>query len=281
MLVAQIAYDKMTADGATGARDRVSFLAGKLKGKQAPYNFLTASFWLDVVRSRTSDPWHVVAMPWTPDGVSFVEPPGPDALRTITAKLAMLRAGSLAVTGEARDVAVVTHLVGDLHQPLHCASKDDYLGTRVALTGVARMHTLHALWDAAYRYDEEEGRTFFYSEQGLPRAPGAGPIADWARYLVGQYALDADPTDLVPLHWARESHKLGCADGYTGLRDLPPRRGWKRLVAPEPGYVHRAHEDACERLVLAGYRLANLLESVYGPRTELTMEADQCRPLVR
>jgi hypothetical protein len=265
MLIAEVAWDKMAADGATAARDHVASLAPLLKSRQAPYHFTTGSAWLDDVRSLTSGKWHYVLAPWSPGGRDFVEPPGPDALRVINEKIATLRQGGLTDEEEARDAYVVMHLVGDLHMPLHCVNHDgDILGTLVRLVGVPGVNTLHAFWDAGYKYDEVDGRLFIYSDPGKFWTPGQGGVSRWARWLVEQHPPTLGTDCLVPEHWARESFRIACTDGYSNLQNLPARKGVKRIVELKPGYAHRAYVDCCERITLAGYRLANLLESIYG-----------------
>ncbi len=292
MLIAEVAWEKMAADGATVARDHVARLAPLLRSKQAPYHFVTGSAWLDDVRSLTSGPWHYILAPWTPGGADFLEPPGPDALRVIDEKIARLREGGLTDEEEARDAYVVMHLVGDIHMPLHCVDHDgDFLGTLVRVSGVPGMSTLHALWDAGYKYDEVDGRLFIYSDPGKAPAPGQGGISRWAHWLVEQHPPTLGAACLVPAHWARESYRIACTDGYSDLQDLPARRGIKRMVSLKPGYAHRAYMDCCGRITLAGYRLANLLEAIYGSGgariteqsvlSQLDLEAYPWRPSVR
>jgi hypothetical protein len=48
---------------------------------------------------------------------------------------------------ESKELALLMHFAGDIHQPLHCVSDADAGGNCVNVAGFDPMHNLHAVWD--------------------------------------------------------------------------------------------------------------------------------------
>jgi hypothetical protein len=146
----------------------------------------------------------------------------------------------------------VVHLVGDIHQPLHAADNADRGGNLVpvALEGVRTRgrENLHRAWDNELVQLTLQSR----SRQQPPR--DIDSLAAEARDLereVGQGSPDS---------WARESNNLArnVAYHYRGFacNSLP-----QGIVELDAGYLDDALLVVRERLLLAGARLANLLNS--------------------
>ena len=157
----------------------------------------------------------------------------------------------------------VTHLVGDIHQPLHAIRLErggnDYKITAMPLFDPGwRINNLHAFWDNAYRYDNVKGQITVVVpglDRPRPSSLGYGPMADYAAILVREYLPGERKLAAVsdPAEWAAESARIACTFAF-------PVDGSHTLSAQ---YVHHAHDVACRRIVLAGCRLANLLNSIY------------------
>jgi hypothetical protein len=121
---------------------------GATKADQVRVAFLWAATWADAIKGdraykddeqtaptagqtlgyadRTRHKyWHYVDHPFSPDGTPSVEPSVPNA----ATQLALLRAGlcSAQTTDDVKsyDLVWLMHLVGDVHQPLHCISRFD------------------------------------------------------------------------------------------------------------------------------------------------------------
>jgi hypothetical protein len=171
-----------------------------------------------------------------------------------TAQLARL----IGVLGDARAAARernealkwVVHLVGDIHQPLHAADNDDRGGNLVpvALQGVKTRgrENLHRVWDSELVKLALHAR----NRQQPPRDIDA--LALEARDLtarVGQGSPDS---------WAVESNNLArnVAYRYPGFacNKVP-----ERIVILDEAYQQQAEVVVRERLLLAGGRLAALL----------------------
>ena len=228
-----------------------------------PYDFVSAGMWLDDLRktSREWSTWHYVDVPCAGD--AFVEPNPPHALWALDRAVAVLGSKDAAPQARAEALGQVMHLVADIHQPLHTASRNgDRGGNAVAIApliaGERGPANLHAFWDAAYRYDAVGGEMiepwprYFSSPEALARAAGTLMVQAPDQEVVASLAQK-------PWHqWARETHALACKNGW-------PAQGGTH-VALTPGFVHQAHEIATRQIVKAGTRLAALLNEALGDR---------------
>ncbi|MBS0365562.1 MAG: S1/P1 nuclease [Proteobacteria bacterium] len=146
----------------------------------------------------------------------------------------------------------VVHLVGDLHQPLHAADNDDRGGNlvQVALWGVRTRgrENLHRAWDSDLvklalqtrnaQQPPASIEALAVEARGLVQEAGQGTVDDWA----------AQST-----HLARN-----VAYRYPGFAcDTPPAS----IVVLDVPYQQDAADIIRERLLLAGARLANLLNA--------------------
>lgn len=143
----------------------------------------------------------------------------------------------------AYDLPWLEHLVGDVHQPLHLTSrflrsqpKGDAGGN---LVFVEPGLNLHSLWDDA----------------AAPRDLSDDDIVRYAHEITADYPARAS-LSLDPTEWAAESFELDESVVYTfgletGSKEQP-------LILP-PGYEERAKRTAQQRVALAGYRLAEVL----------------------
>lgn len=154
---------------------------------------------------------------------------------------------------------LLIHYVGDVHQPLHATSRvdheypqGDFGGNTVKLPSHDGVTELHALWDSVA-----------YEFSGYPKLPFSASAwktnGDRANLLLSRHplsSLTADTTDLNPQHWANESFKISEDFVYNGI------------VASQPlpsGYQEKAQSLAEERIVTAGYRLANVIMALNLP----------------
>jgi hypothetical protein len=223
--------------------------------------FVNAATWPDLVRNR-HEPWHVYTHPtwhyadfyWDVDSGRPHNIPGagPDSVNAgerVVAFRALLADSTAADTTRAVALAWLLHLVGDIHQPLHCSSRvtpDDRLprgdlgGNTFALdTG----HNLHAYWDEIL-------------DRAIAPDPGEDSIAYATRvarrieriHARASLATPAASTDVVG--WEREGMQVAQAVVYAGVT---------RGAAPSATYQAQALTVAERRIALAGYRLAALL----------------------
>src|SRR5712692_1090169 len=187
--------------------------------------------------------WHFVDTPFTQDGTKLGKVPLPNALTQITAFRAVL-ASNRPDQLKSYDLVWLLHLVGDVHQPLHCTARygktqknGDAGGNLVKLCAAPCKDELHAFWD------------------GLP-GDSDSPLA---AINVGKALSPADAT-LAAISdakvWVNESFQLAKDDVYVnpiGLGAGP--------FTLNDAYRAAAHKIANERVALGGARLANILKN--------------------
>ena len=157
------------------------------------------------------------------------------------------------------DLAWLLHLVGDVHQPLHCSSRvtkrrgersGDRGGNQFGLAGVPG-NDLHGFWDGILRVARPQRDDENYP-QWLTR------LSDEVRPGSAQSELEfVLPARLRPRDyqaWADEGHLLAKTVCYPV--DL------KRGRAPRRHHIEEAYEIARRRMYLAAVRLAEVLEAV-------------------
>ncbi len=278
MLVGQIAWEHTRP----AAREKVSALVATLENAfndGQSYNFITASCWMDDMRSKKGyawSKWHYVDLPYTPSGAPCVIPAeGPHVVWAIEKNLQTLRDPAASAAQAAEAVGMLMHFVGDLHQPLHATDWNDRGGNGYLIHGVpftdlfpGTVANLHAFWDKAFRFDGRDGAIVQLWQSppiaGRPKAAGEGVIAEVAAKIIAAFPAEsiaelARPA--VAAQWAGESHGIGCLAAYPP----GPHPGNHEVVALAPEFVHRAGQVAQLRVAIAGYRLARLLNELFAP----------------
>jgi hypothetical protein len=278
MVVCQIAYDRLTPV----AKTQVGLLLTEVNQRPdvvemgtdlAPYTLVTIGAWMDDLKSkdRKYNRWHYIDLPCTPNPTAkdvddFDAVPGntPNAVTVIEDCIKTLRDPTSSLDSRTRSFAFLTHLVGDVHQPLHAVGRDrggnDYkIDTMPAFDPTWKITNLHAFWDNAYRYDSVDGKVAVVEpelDEPRPQSLDSSSVKRFADRIARQYLPrdKATLTDTDPAAWAAESERIACTFAFPTVEttSLPSE------------YVHEAHDIACQRLALAGYRLGNLLNDIFG-----------------
>lgn len=276
MLVGQIAWEKTNP----AARAKVTELVAALEkthNEGQTYNFITASCWMDDMRSQKGypwGPWHYVTIQYTPTGIPAPIPAeGPHVVWAIGENLKTLRDPASPPAKQTEALAMLMHFVGDIHQPMHCTEWNDRGGNGYMITGVPftdlmqkSWQNLHTLWDKSFRFSGRGGAVVQLWEApeiaARPKAAGEGVIAQKAQEIMAAYPVEAMPELLAVMDaaaWARESHTIGCLAGYPP----GPHPGNSSVVTIQPDFAERAGHLGQLRLALAGYRLAALFNQLY------------------
>jgi hypothetical protein len=271
------------------ARAAVDALAPQVPNDGRPYNAVTMACWMDDLRTRSGFmpdagqflSWHFVDI-----GLESGDPlpsftPGDDnpmhgdTVQALKRALVVLRGGTDPyVVSRALACAMVMHLVGDIHQPLHAATKyfyshgreqDDLGGNREGVDNGPPdepRFNLHAFWDSAWRASlGPDGRVELDERFKPGRVHHPEDVAGLAAQMTAEDAPPANARLATDFEgWAWESN--GIARGFV-YRDLTPTESLKycRLSS---AYVAPANRIARQRLVLAAYRLAVLLNATLG-----------------
>ncbi len=282
MLVSQIACDQLTPAAKAQLDAAIARFDTKDHPHDRPYDSVTAACWMDDIRSRPDTKpfaaWHYVTLPFTPEGLPAPDgSSGPNVIWGIQ-KCEAILAGRETDPAIDKDMAIVIliHLVGDVHQPLHTTSRgEDLGGNKVKIANLkdplvdlifSKGNNLHFFWDSSYRRVYRQGdATVLYEPPLHERAkPVAGHLAAMdiirreATALEKKYprAMFREQGDAAS--WAKESHGYGYDLGYQKL----PTTSGDRPVKLTQAYVDAARACAEQRIVIAGYRLGNLLNEI-------------------
>src|SRR5262245_46210862 len=168
--------------------------------------------WSDEIRSEPEwakgEPWHWVTVP---DGQTYEtaeKNPGGDVLEAI-ARFEKTLGDRQAPTAErVQALKWLSHLIGDLHQPLHVGRGDDHGGNDVLVLWFGEPSNLHTVWDGGMI----ESTKLSFSE-----------LADLVDHATPEQVRDWQATR--PGDWARESQQLRNECYQLGDRRLSYRYG--------------------------------------------------------
>jgi S1/P1 Nuclease len=185
--------------------------------------------------------WHFVDTPFSQDGTALGAIPTPNAEERI-AKFRTVLASSEPNALKSYDLVWLLHLVGDVHQPLHAATRvsktdpaGDNGGNKISLCTKPCRDELHGFWDDL---------------------PGTGKDPSTA-VLAGKKLPKPDPTlakNTDTATWIAES--FDAAQKVVYVSPIGPGDGPFTLT---PAYRAAARKLAMQRVALAGARLANII----------------------
>ncbi len=196
--------------------------------------------------------WHFIDLPFSPDNTALPPIPAPNAQTQIDAfreVISSAQPDSL----KSYDLVWLLHLVGDIHQPLHAATrvtqahpKGDAGGNFVKLFGDAATN-LHSYWDDLAGSDCKFCND---KSQCVNRASVIGKSLAPAPNKAAK--------NIETASWVRESFDLTKSDVYRdpiGVADQP------FTIVPGSRYDADAVASARKRIALAGARLASVLNN--------------------
>lgn len=203
-------------------------------------SLVTVANWMDEIRSdrqydHTHD-WHWVTVP---DSLTYAESPknkNGDIVATLLRIIAELESGALDKEWEIRNVKMLVHLVGDIHQPLHVGTGKDAGGNYIKLKWFGKISNLHRVWDSGMI----DGKRWSYSElaENIDH-PTKEQIKKWQN----------DPIEV----WIQEAIDL-----REFIYDLPENNN----VSYE--YQYKYWYLVERQLLKSGVRLAGILNKIYG-----------------
>jgi hypothetical protein len=227
--------------------------------------------WADIIRDKALDVrfkkynkpnWHYsdTFWQWKNGKAVLIESNDENglAMQKLTEFVQLIR-GTASDADKAVAIAWLEHLIGDIHQPLHASAKvtdsnakGDQGGNLFLLTpkGTPRssQENLHWFWDSIV------GR-YIPNAKDQCDADYLDPIA---QEIIKLYPYDKMKEKINPVKfdvWAKESLNIATSEVYTGVK-------W--FEAPSDKYKKKAFLIAQERLALAGYRMGDLFNEVFG-----------------
>jgi hypothetical protein len=258
LLVSQIAYERLSP----AAKAKVDAMAKTIRFCGKTYDGTTLGAWMDDIKSDSTHDdlrvWHYTDIAIF-DGVPpdpKMQPGKENAVARIVWAADALRKGLGSDKKDAELLAYLYHLVGDIHQPLHAAMRvtasnrdGDAGGNEFKLTGLPEVDNLHYYWDSA------AGSFHFWSPSRPLDARERRRLDAYAKQIVAANPSESMPEskELDPQKWAAESNELARTVVYA----LPENS------TPTTAYEAKAQTVARRRIALAGYRLANLLNSIF------------------
>ncbi|MDP3705086.1 MAG: S1/P1 nuclease [Legionellaceae bacterium] len=243
-LVAQIAYDNLTAD----VKRKFNRDNRALNYHHKSYGLVNASVWMDQLYSqdfKSLKPMHYIDLPYTTDGSALPKPGKVNAVYAITMASRVLSNSDATDLDKAIAVRILWHVVGDIHQPLHAATQvsqqypqGDRGGNLVRLRNNAVARNLHAYWDKGAGVLSSKPR---YSQND---------VKQMAANIEQQWPCDPAVMNRNPMDWANESHELAIKEAYTLPAD----------GMPDTTYQQKVSRITIQQIALAGCRLAAFSE---------------------
>ena len=251
-IIGQIAYENLQPE----AKQQVTYLSALFEQNyQRQGRFDTSAIWADQIVKRditAFSAWHYINKPFSPDNTPLPKVAKQNVVWAINESYKVLRSDKAMPFEKALFLRFLVHFVGDIHQPLHCITRvtksypQGDLGGNLYSIKVAHMENLHAYWDNVLgQYQQYHLQT---KKQRL--------IITWAKDLMARYPSNLyqqQIKDLKPETWAEESYLLAIDKVYT----VPENS------APTAQYIAQGRAVAEQRLVLAGYRLAAVLNQIF------------------
>jgi hypothetical protein len=189
--------------------------------------------------------WHFVDLPFGAEGETRLPAvPTPNARDRIVLFLSVLASSSPDAL-KSYDLTWLLHLVGDVHQPLHAATRvtpshfyGDNGGNSIRICEDARCDattSLHTIWDGVLGSQDDVVSAIVAARQLAVVTTPAAAVLD-------------------PAAWVQESFVVARSDVYS-----TPIRVGTGPYALTPAYMARARQVGAARISLAGMRLAAVL----------------------
>ncbi len=168
------------------------------------------------------------------------------------------------------------HVIGDVHQPLHCGYGYDRGGNSVNVTFFGEQTELHAVWDTGMIYHYLDGlsakKEAAKKEAGKGgRASEGGDWYDLYKFLSSDLASNPGRESgyaavTNPVTWANESISYVVTDVYNWNPSSLTGQGEPSLGQ---AYYNHNFPIACQRMEAAGVRLAAVLNNALQDKKQL------------
>ncbi len=243
-LVGQIAYDNLTP----AAKLMCNKYNKSFNKVSRTGNFAVSASWLDTIRKRDIhwyDTLHYVDIPYTTEDLPLPKIPEINALTAIKQAITVLKSKKSTSADKGLSLRILTHVVGDIHQPLHTIARvttktphGELGGNLFPLAKNPIGANLHQYWDNGGGILIGQAKSF--------------QVKNKARQLEKKWSCSIANSQKKPKQWVYSSHNLARTNVYTiNPYSLPSKR-----------YQLNAQNISQKQILLAGCRLAALLNDV-------------------
>jgi hypothetical protein len=266
MMVAKIAQDRLNPKAKAEADRLLAISINPTTTTATTRDFVNAAHWADDVRGVFPNmaEFHFIDHPFSMDNTPLPAdlPKQDNIVKALDDDVATLKSSGTVDTEKAQALRFVIHFVGDIHQPLHCATRvssslveGDQGGnlfkiSEVDSQGHVKAAKLHHYWDSGMETFPPTGAHF--------QPPPLGEVSTAAKDITDKFpettltVSTGTPFDYEK--WAGESFAIAQTNVYTTL---------KAGKQPSASYNAAAIAIAQRRVALAGYRLAALLNAIW------------------
>lgn len=267
MMVASIAFKRLNPRAKAQAMALLARPINPANVSARSKDFVNAAHWPDDLRQfpdfDSFKALHFIDQPFSIDGTALpAGVPEPDNIVKALEDNVNILKTSTDQNAQAQALRFIIHFVGDIHQPLHCATRVDSShpegdrgGNLVSIKipgkdGKLKTSNLHSFWDGGIGSFPPTGPNF-----RPPPLSQIGPATAIA--MAGNPDTDPDLKLDDPFNfnaWADESFALAQDISYKGM---------KNGVKPSAAYNKKALKVARKRVAWGGYRLAALLNAIW------------------
>lgn len=267
MMTAQIAFGRLNPKARAQVKMLLAIEIDPADVSKQSKDFVNAAHWADDLRPFAEfdsfKPLHFIDKPFSTDGTALPDGvPEPDNIVKALEDNVNILKTSTDKNEQALALRLIIHFVGDIHQPLHCATRvssslpdGDRGGNSVSIkvpgaNGKLKTTNLHSFWDGGIGSFPPSGANF--APPPLNKIPAASALA-----TAGNPATDPalhldDPFNFMA--WADESFALAKDVAYKGI---------KNNGKPTAAYKKAGLKVVRKRVAWGGYRLAALLNSIW------------------
>ncbi len=253
--------------------------------------FMIAATWADIVRDRKfkvrydnyhQGDWHYADIFWKQiNGKAEILKDFPEESGKAIPKLyeieKTLRDNSAPDAEKAIALAWFLHIGGDIHNPLHNASrvteiepKGDQGGNMFIISpkDAPRRTNLHSYWDSIFSRD-------------MPRRDDACD-SDYIAEIAGKI-MESHPHSKMKTRLALSNYQQWNKEGFDYLSIDVYAADLKRNEVPSEEYRKNTFRIGQEQIALAGYRLGETLNAIFGSKPMNNMEASnvECKIIRR
>jgi hypothetical protein len=235
--------------------------------------FMTIATWPDIIRDKNfntrftkyaNSNWHYTDTFWKYEGGKSVLVESSEENGLAMKKLhdfdGLIRS-SAPDAEKAVAIAWLEHLIGDIHQPLHMSGKVSDSNPKGDQGG-----NLFLLTPKGTPRDKQENLHWFWDSIVVRYSPNVKDQCDSdyldpiAQEIIAKYPYDKMKDRIQPGRfeaWGKESLDIAMNDVYKDV---------KFFEMPSDKYKEKAFKIAQERMALAGYRMGDLFNEVFGAK---------------